>query len=74
VGVHFDKQTKRYYAQCIVRGVRRNLGRYDTPEEAFSVYKKAKEKAVAEVAEHFKDVIDLRVYLKLTGWVVDIDD
>ena len=51
-----------------------NLGRFDTPEEAFFAYKQAKESYIKEVANKWKDQIDPRVYNALMNWTVDIDD
>lgn len=50
------------------------LGTYDTPEEAFQVYKQAKEAYIKEVAEEYKDKIDNRVYEALMNYEVDIND
>jgi hypothetical protein len=54
-------------------GVKR-LGRYYTPEEAFTSYKQAKEDHIKEVATQWKDCIDNRVYHSLMNWVVGISD
>lgn len=51
-----------------------NLGRYDTPEEAFEVYKQVKEAYIKEVANKWKDQIDPRVYEALINWEINIDD
>ena len=57
------------------KGNRRiHLGYYDTPEEAFLVYKKAKEAYVKEVAEEYKGKIDNRLYEALMNYEVDIND
>ena len=50
------------------------LGTYDTPEEAFQVYKHAKEQYIKEVAEEYKEKIDPRVYEALMNYEVDIND
>jgi hypothetical protein len=50
------------------------LGRFVTPEEAFQVYKQAKEAYIKEVAELYKDQIDIRVYEALMKYEVDIND
>lgn len=50
------------------------LGRYDTPEEAFQVYKQAKEDYIKEVANKWKDQIDPRVYEALMNWEISADD
>ena len=50
------------------------LGTYDTPEEAFFAYKKAKEAYIKEVAEEYKGKIPYRLYEALMNYEVEIDD
>ena len=50
------------------------LGAYDTPEQAFLAYKKAKEEYIKEVAEEYKGKIDNRAYEALINYEVEIDD
>ena len=51
-----------------------SLGTYDTPEEAFLAYKKAKEAYIKEVAEEYKGKIDNRLYEALMNYEVEITD
>lgn len=44
------------------------LGYFDTPEEAYGVYKVAKELAVKQVAEEYRNVLTLEVYELLMNW------
>ena len=46
----------------------------NTVEQAFNVYKKAKEKYIKEVADKWKDHIDIRVYEALMNYEVSIYD
>lgn len=73
VGVHFDKQTGRYSSQCRIGGVKKNLGRFDTPEEAFATYVRAKKGELLAVAEEYKAMIDSRVYESLIKWEITND-
>ena len=50
------------------------LGYFNTAEQAFQVYKTAKEAYIKEVANKWKDKIDLRVYNTLMNYEVNIDD
>lgn len=50
------------------------LGTYDTPEEAFLAYKKAKEAYIKEVAEKYKGKIDPRAYEAMMKYEVEITD
>ena len=47
---------------------------FKTPEEAFYVYKEAKETYIKEVANRWKDQIDPRVYEALMKYEVEITD
>ena len=49
-----------------------HLGTFDTPEEAFAVYKAAKEAHVKVVADRYKEVLKPSVYDALMSWEVDI--
>jgi hypothetical protein len=42
-GVYLDSYTGRWKAQINVDGKNRNLGRFDTPEEAHAAYREAAE-------------------------------
>jgi len=53
---------------------RKLLGTYKTPEEAFKVYKKAKEEYIKEMADKYKSEISEKVYNALYSYVVEITD
>lgn len=75
IGVWFDKRRGNYQADvCVGRKKRVRLGSFDTPESAFQAYKQAKEAYIKEVAEIYKDQIDIRVYEALMKYEVDIND
>ena len=50
------------------------LGVFNTVDEAFYVYKQAKEAYIKEVANKWKDQIDIRVYEALMNWSIEITD
>lgn len=50
----------------------KNLGSYDTVEEAYAVYAKEKEKVIKEVADEYKDIIPKKLYDALYAYKVDI--
>lgn len=64
----------KYGAQIHKDGRKIMLGRYDTVEEAFYVYKEAKENYIKEIANRYKDVIPLEVYNALCEWKIEITD
>ncbi len=49
-GVSFDKKSSRYEAYCSVKGRKKTLGRYMTPEEASRVYNVFKSEEIKKVA------------------------
>jgi hypothetical protein len=70
-GVNFHKPTGKYLVKCRdSKGYRKNLGRFNTPKEAFAVYKTFKEKVIQELAEKYKAVIPAQLYQALTNFEV----
>jgi hypothetical protein len=51
-----------------------HLGYYDTIEDAFSAYKKAKEEHIKALADKWKDKLEPRVYEAMYKWKVEITD
>lgn len=74
LGVTYNKTNKCYQASCSKKGVKRFRSGYNTPEEAFYAYKEVKEAYIKEVANKWKDQIDLRVYNALMNYEVEIGD
>lgn len=75
VGVTLNKQGTGYVARVqIGNGKRQHLGTYATQEEAFYVYKGAKESYIKKIANKWKDQIDLRAYEALMRYQVEITD
>lgn len=70
----------KYVAQCNIinpetgKSKHEYLGRYETQEEAFKVYKYYKEKNIKEVADYYKDRIPQKLYDRLYNYEVEIDD
>ena len=67
------QKSGRYSVSFRKDRITQNLGRFDTPEEAFQAYKQAKESYIKEVAEKWKGDIDPRVYEALMNWTVEIN-
>jgi len=74
VGVNFDKATGKFKANIKINGKTKHLGRFATPEEAFRVYKLAKEAHIKVVAQQWQHRLDERVYLALMAYEVNIND
>lgn len=74
IGVTFLKRDSKYKSRLSYFGKAVNLGTFDTAEEAFKAYKRAKESYIKEVADIWKGRIDERVYQALLNYEVHIDD
>jgi len=74
VGVYFHKASGKFMAQININGKRKNLGYFNTPEEAFQAYKTAKEAYIKVVAQKWQHLLDERVYLALMSYEVNIND
>ena len=72
IGVYYNKKSGRFSAHIRRFGVLNTIGLYDTPEEAFAVYKIAKEAHVKSMALQYKDVLRPDVFDALMVWQVDI--
>ena len=67
-------QSNKFKSEIWCGGVFKYLGTFNTEEKAFSVYKKAKEQYIKEVANKWKDQIDQRVYEALMNYQVEITE
>lgn len=74
LGVHAHKPSDKFIVQMNRYGKLHHVGLYETAEEAFLAYKKAKEIHIKEVAEKWKGKIDVKVYQALINYEVCIDD
>lgn len=70
VGVVFHKGVGKFVATVGCNGKINHLGYFDNPENAFGVYKAAKEAQVKFVATRYKDVLKPAVYESLMKWEV----
>lgn len=75
IGVAIDKRQNKYQAQCRNQYNKRKwLGYYNTPEEAFQVYKNFKENLIKQVADKYKSYIPEKLYNAMITYEVEIDD
>lgn len=75
IGVYWNKKEKKYFARCNnFNGEATHLGAFNDPNEAFKVYKKAKEKVIKEFAEEYKDKVPNKLYKAMLEYKVDIND
>lgn len=75
LGVYFKKDVNKFRAQLHKGGSSQEfLGDFNTPEEAFFVYKNEKEKHVKQVIEKYKNHISEDLYNILINYKVEITD
>lgn len=75
IGVSYHKQHNKYQASCNDNlGHLIYLGLYETPEEAFEIYKQYKEQTIKDTAEEYKDVIPEVLYNAMINYEVEIED
>lgn len=80
VGVYYHKRYKKFVAHCSIydfeenKSKRKYLGLYDTPKQAFEVYKQYKEKNIKDVADYYKEQIPNELYQALYKYEVNISD
>ena len=75
IGVSWSKRDKAFVARVNKnKGKPEYLGSFNTEIEAFNAYKQAKEAFAKELANKWKNKIDIRAYNALMNYTVDIDD
>lgn len=76
IGVSFSKSSKDFESYIRADGKRVHLGHYSAPEEAFNVYKLAKEAYISRMAEEYygKVLIKENVYNAMLNYKVEITD
>ena len=74
IGVYYSSDRNGFIAMLSITNKGKALGTYATPEEAFNVYKREKERYIKDVANKWKDQIDPRAYEALMNYQVEITD
>lgn len=80
IGVDWHKANQVYQTRCRVFNVKtlknnsKYLGCYNTPQEAFDTYKKAKEENIKQIADYYKDRIPSKLYDTMYSYEVEITD
>jgi hypothetical protein len=64
----------RLIAQINDNKVKKHLGTFETVDEAFEAYRKAKKESLKNYAEAFKDTISEAAYNALINYEIDIND
>lgn len=74
LGVSWDAKSSKYRSQLQKGDKRVCLGLFESPLEAFAVYKEAKEAYIKHKAELWKGCIDPKVYDALMKFTIEITD
>lgn len=79
IGVYYNKKENKFRSQLSYldennKKKRKLLGRFNTPLEAFMIYKQAKEKYIKQVADEYKDLIPQKLYEAMYNYEVEIND
>lgn len=74
LGVYYDYSKGKYGASVASSMTSKKLGMFDTPEQAFTSYKKYKEAIIKQTAEQYKTVIPYKVYDSMKNWKIEIND
>lgn len=74
LGVSWDVKSSKYRSQLQKGDKKVSLGWFDSPLEAFVVYKEAKEDYIKQKAEFWKGQIDPKVYDALMNFTIEITD
>lgn len=75
IGVYLHSDGDKYVAQCNdVNKKAKYLGRYDTVEEAFEVYKEYKEDVIKKIADKYYGLIPEKLYKAMHNYIVEITD
>ena len=70
VGVCFNKAIGKFHARCTVNSKLQHLGYFNTPDEAFMVYKPFKEALCKQLALKWQSEIDPRLFDVMMKWSV----
>ena len=80
IGVCYNKHNRKFVSLCNIYNYKENknkqihLGYYDTPQEAFEVYKQFKEQNIREVANYYRGKIPSKLYDAMCNYEVYITD
>lgn len=79
IGVYYDKYKNKFIAQCCNpfgdnKNEKRNLGSFNTSEEAFLAYKNTKEKYARMLADKYNGIIDTKAINALKNYKVEVND
>jgi len=71
-GVCYRKSRKKFRVRLSINNKSKELGSYNTPEEAFKVYKNEKETHIKFMANKHKNILDIEIYNNLINYKMEI--
>lgn len=74
IGVYYDQVHNKYVAHCKIGEKRKTIGYADSEEEAFLLYKEAKEQEIKRVAQLYKDIIPYKLYKAMMNYTIEKED
>jgi len=74
IGVSYNKKDRKFWSQLNKGNGPIFLGKFDSPQEAFVIYKTEKENHIKNVAKEYKDLIPDKVYKALMNYIVEETD
>ena len=74
VGVRYNKLNDNYVASLCINGKQVHLASCETPEQAFNIYKNAKESHLKVLANKWKDQLEQQAYHALMDYTVTKED
>ena len=74
IGVSYNKRNKKYKAYCSINGKNKNLGHYNTSEEAFTAYKTYKEALIVKMAYEYMELIPYELFAAMLAYEIESED
>ena len=74
LGVVYNKKNRNYNTHISKHNKNILLGCFNTPQEAFEVYKTAKEQYIKEMADKYKEYLPQNVYDAMYAYEIEITD
>ena len=74
LGVNFHKASGKFMAYCTANSKLKHLGYFNTPQEAFAVYKPFKEALCKQLALKWQHKIDTRLFDAMMSWRVNYEN
>jgi hypothetical protein len=68
IGIDKDRKNSKFRARTTIGGKRKIIGVFNTEDEAFLAFKKTKQDNIKNIANKYKEIIDIRIYENLINY------